>query len=68
MSKEPVILFEGPCAYAVQRGDSYDLRVHSTNAVTHLSAGTAASLTSAERTCNGLNRHPEQTRRAYGLL
>lgn len=68
MKREPTIVMEGPCAYVVQSGDNYDVRVHSTNYVTHVSAGKTASLSSAERTCNGLNRYPRQTRQAYGLL
>lgn len=62
------ILFEGPCAYAVRTPGGYEVRVFSTNAVQHVSAGTAPDLGRAERTCARLNAYPRQTREFHGLL
>lgn len=67
-TRESDILWEGPCAYVVKTRDCYEVRVFSTNYVTHMHAGTTDDAARAERVCKGLNAYPRQTRQAYGLL
>ncbi len=62
------ILWEGPCAYAVSKGNGYEVRVHSSNHTTHVSVGWTDNRNNAERTCTSLNSYPRQTRETYGLL
>ena len=62
------ILWEGPCAYAVPKGNGYEVHVHSSNYTTHVSVGWTDNRQRAERTCIGLNNYPRQTRETYGLL
>lgn len=67
--REPVILWEGSCAYAVrQRDDRYEIRVFSSNSVTHVVAGEVATGDRAESICRRLNAYPSNTRRFHGLL
>ena len=67
--REPDILFEGPCAYAVRNtATDYEIRVFSTNCVRHVSAGRAPSAERAERVCSRLNAYPRQTREFHGLI
>lgn len=68
MKREPVILWEGECAYAVRDGDAYEIVVFSSNRVTHVSAGTTADGARAESVCRRLNAYPAQVRRAHKLL
>jgi hypothetical protein len=65
---EPVILWEGPCAYVVRTRECYEIIVHSSNYVTHKPAGITDDAARAERVVKGLNAYPRQTRQAYGLL
>ncbi len=67
-SPDPIILFEGPCAYVVKTGVCYRVMVHSSNYVTHKPAGITEHEERAKRTCDGLNRYPRQTRQAFDLL
>lgn len=68
--REPVILWEGPCAYAVRELGGYTIRAHSSNHVTHVEAGRVLLTDGAraERVCRRLNAYPRQTREAFGLL
>lgn len=64
---EPVILWEGDCAYALATKAGYEVRVHSSNHVIHILAGETADRERAERLTRRLNAYPRQTRAAYGL-
>jgi len=66
--KESRIVHEGPCAYVIQTGECFEVIVFSTSCVTHKPAGMTADQARAFRTCDGLNRYPLQTRKAFGLL
>lgn len=66
--REPVILWEGACAYAVREGARYAIRAHSSNYVQHVAAGETDDAARAESVCRRLNAYPRQTRAAYGLL
>lgn len=68
MVKDPAILGEGPCAYAVPVADRYEIRVFSSNAVQHVAAGQVATAEHAERLCRRLNAYPRQTREFHGLI
>lgn len=67
-TKEPAVLFEGSCAYALATKAGYEIRVFSSNSVTHVAAGTAQDATKAARVCKGLNLYPRQSRAFHGLL
>ena len=67
-TKDQIILWEGPCAYVVKTGDRYEIIVHSTNCVTHLSVGIVDDAARAESICRRLNAYPKQTRHAFKLL
>lgn len=63
-----VILYKGPCCYAVRGRDGlYDVVVHSTNYVTHVTAASGIGGDRAEQICRRLNAYERITRRAYGL-
>jgi len=68
VSKEAVILWEGPCAYARRVRECYEIIVYSTNCVQHIHAGTTDDGARAESVCRRLNAYPRQTRAAHGLL
>jgi hypothetical protein len=61
-------LYEGPCAYAVETREGYEVIVYSTNCVRHLMAGVAKTAAQAERVTRRLNAYPDQTRKFHGLL
>ncbi len=65
---DPIILFEGPCAYVVKTGACYGVMVHSSNYSTHKPAGITENEERAKRTCDGLNRYPRQTPQGFDLL
>lgn len=66
--REPVILWEGECAYAVREGDAYKVVVFSTNHVQHVQAGVTDDGARAESVCRRLNAYPRQTRQFHGLI
>lgn len=66
--REPVLLWEGPCAYVNRVKDGYEIIVHSTNCTEHVLAGTTEDGARAERICRRLNAYPKQTRHFHGLL
>ena len=66
--REPVILWEGTCAYAVLSKGAYSIRVHSSNHVEHVAAGEVRDAAQAERLVRRLNAYPQQTRQFHGLL
>ena len=69
MQKEPKILFEGTCSYAVEKTPScFHIVVFSSNNVEHVKAGEVTSAINAERVCKRLNAYPDNTRKHYGLL
>lgn len=65
--KEPIILWEGACAYAVRDRNGYRIIVHSSNYVRHVEVGRLPPGEGgrAERVTRRLNAYPRQ---AYGLL
>lgn len=65
---EPIIIAEGPVAYVTKSKPGYEITVRSSNYVTHLLAGIERDEAKARRVCDRLNAHPDQVRRAYGLL
>jgi hypothetical protein len=66
--REPVILWEGACAYVLHKGARYEIRVFSSNSVQHVVAGETEDGARAESVCRRLNAYPRQTRQAHGLL
>lgn len=68
MQRDPIILWEGPVAYAVKTRDVYEIIVFSTNYVEHVSLGRVDDGARAEIICRRLNAYPRQTRAAHGLL
>lgn len=66
--REPIILWEGDCAYVERRGAEYDVVVFSTNCVTHAVVRTLREGDRAEQICRRLNAYPANTRRSFGLL
>lgn len=72
MKREPIILWEGECCYALREEKdgavSYDIRVFSSNCVRHVSAGVVNDGARAEAVCKRLNAYPKQTRHFHGLL
>ncbi len=68
MPKTIMLLWEGPCAYVKVTNKGHEIIVHSTNYVTHVSAGFTEHADRAESICRRLNAYPHQTRRAYNLL
>ena len=66
--REPIILWEGECAYALQTCNGYEIRMHSSNHVQHVVAGYAVDAETAERCARRLNAYPRQTRQSHGLL
>lgn len=67
MKAEPIILWEGPCAYVRQTRECYEVIIHSSNYVAHKPAGMTDDREKAKRVCDGLNRYPRQSREAFGL-
>lgn len=68
MLKEPSILWEGLCSYAVKHGSDFDIVVYSSNSAIHTVVHTLADSVRAERVCRRLNAYPRQTRDSFGLL
>lgn len=68
LQTEKEILFEGSCAYAIRKEESYEIVVFSSNYTTHLAAGQALTTQQAERVCGRLNAYPQKTRAMHGLL
>lgn len=66
--REPIILWEGECAYVVRESNRYEIRVFSSNSVQHVKAGETDDGARAESVCRRLNAYPRNTRAAYGLL
>lgn len=66
--REPIILWSGECAYAVRTNETYEIVVHSTNYVEHVTAGIVDDGARAESICRRLNAYPRQTRHFHGLL
>lgn len=67
---EPKILWEGPCAYAVETTKGRcDIVVYASNGVMHVTieSDLPADAKTA-RTVERLNRYPDKTRAAYALL
>lgn len=67
MRNEPVIMFEGPAAYAVKVGKGFEIVVYSRNSVNHRLAGSTNDPAQAKRLCDRLNAYPRQTRAFHGL-
>jgi len=68
MTREPIILWEGPAAYARRIGGEYEIVVYSSNCIEHKLAGTTDDGARAESVCRRLNAYPRQTRMAHRLL
>lgn len=69
MASEQIILWEGPCAYALRHAHNrYDIIVYSTNSVDHVLAGETDDGARAESVCRRLNAYPRQTRQFHGLI
>jgi hypothetical protein len=67
--REPVILYAGECAYVIRHSDNdYEVVVHSTNHVQHVSAGHLKEGDRAEIVCRRLNTYPRQARAFHGLF
>ena len=69
MQKEPKLLFEGACAYAVEKTPScFHIVVFSSNSVTHVKTGETKDAGGAKRVCDRLNAYPDNARKFQGLL
>ncbi len=70
--REPIILWEGACCRALRIEEKnaarFEIRVFSSNHVTHVVAGETPEADRAESICRRLNAYPRQTRQFHGLL